>query len=65
MGGRVETEGNEFGWSVRPTIRCGLRRMCAAAWGPCEGDCPEDLDGSGIVDFGDLLILLSAWGPCE
>jgi len=24
----------------------------------------EDLDGSGDVGFGDLLILLGAWGPC-
>ena len=26
---------------------------------------PEDLDGNGIVDFGDPLIVLAAWGPCE
>jgi hypothetical protein len=25
--------------------------------------CPGDLNGDGIVDGGDLLILLSAWGP--
>ncbi len=25
----------------------------------------EDLDGSGFVDIGDLLIVLAAWGPCE
>ncbi len=25
---------------------------------------PEDLDGNGVVDFGDLLIVLAAWGPC-
>ena len=25
---------------------------------------PGDLDGDGAVDFTDLLILLSAWGPC-
>ena len=28
------------------------------------GDCPEDLDMSGDVGFGDLLAILSAWGPC-
>ena len=28
-------------------------------------DRPEDLDGSGTVDFGDLLIVLAAWGGCE
>jgi len=27
--------------------------------------CPEDLNGSGAVDFGDLLAILSAWGPCN
>ncbi len=27
--------------------------------------CPIDFDGSGAVDFGDLLAILSAWGPCE
>ena len=25
---------------------------------------PEDLDGSGFVDFGDILIILAAWGAC-
>ncbi|NNF42870.1 MAG: hypothetical protein HKN62_07455 [Phycisphaerales bacterium] len=24
--------------------------------------CPEDLDESGVVDFGDLLAVLAAWG---
>ena len=27
--------------------------------------CPEDLDGSGVVDFADILVILSAWGPCD
>ena len=27
--------------------------------------CPADLDGSTVVDFGDLLALLAAWGPCD
>ena len=26
---------------------------------------PTDLDGSGMTDFGDLLAVLSAWGPCS
>ena len=29
-----------------------------------EPPCPADLNGSGDVDFDDLLLLLSAWGPC-
>ena len=33
-----------------------------AAWGNAGG--PEDLDGSGTVDFGDILVVLAAWGPC-
>jgi hypothetical protein len=27
--------------------------------------CPEDLDGSGVVDVFDLLQLLAAWGECD
>jgi hypothetical protein len=33
----------------------------------CEGKktpCPPDFDESGSVDSADLLVLLSAWGPC-
>ena len=26
---------------------------------------PADLDGNGLVDFGDLVILLAAWGECD
>ncbi|MHC4218202.1 MAG: right-handed parallel beta-helix repeat-containing protein, partial [Planctomycetota bacterium] len=32
-----------------------------ASWGPCAGDCPEDLDGDGVVGVRDLLIVLAAW----
>ncbi len=28
-------------------------------------DCRADVDGSGVVDFADLLAVLSAWGACE
>ncbi len=31
---------------------------------PRPSDCPEDLDGSGAVDFADLLTILGTWGPC-
>ena len=30
---------------------------------PKPSACPEDLDGSDAVDFGDLLAVLGAWGP--
>jgi hypothetical protein len=29
------------------------------------GTCLGDVDGSGTVDFDDVLRILSAWGPCE
>jgi predicted outer membrane repeat protein len=36
--------------------------MGAHEWQP--PPCPGDVDGSAAVDFGDLLLLLLAWGPC-
>jgi hypothetical protein len=32
---------------------------------PITPPCPEDLNGSGVVDVSDLLMLLGAWGPCD
>ncbi len=29
------------------------------------GDCPGDVDENQVVDFTDLVLLLSAWGPCS
>ena len=26
--------------------------------------CPADLDGNGEVAFGDLLVIITAWGAC-
>ena len=31
----------------------------------CEGGCDGDVDGSGEVDFDDVLLILAAWGPCD
>ena len=31
----------------------------------CEDPCPADIWPSGNVDFTDLLILISEWGPCD
>ena len=28
-------------------------------------ECPEDLDGSGAVDFGDILLVLGHWGETD
>jgi len=30
----------------------------------CDLPCPLDLDGSGEVGFGDVLLILNGWGPC-
>ncbi|MCP3904605.1 MAG: hypothetical protein GY715_13345, partial [Planctomycetes bacterium] len=30
--------------------------LCAA--------CPADLNGNGVVDFADILAIISTWGPC-
>jgi hypothetical protein len=35
-----------------------------AAWGPCTGTCPADVNGSGSVDVTDLLAVLADWGAC-
>ncbi|MCP3903594.1 MAG: hypothetical protein GY715_08150 [Planctomycetes bacterium] len=32
--------------------------------GTCTPPCPADLDASGDVGFGDILSIISAWGPC-
>lgn len=29
------------------------------------GSCAEDVDGTGTVDFGDVLAVLGSWGPCD
>jgi len=31
---------------------------------PDPPDCPQDIDGDGIVGFADLLEVLTWWGPC-
>lgn len=33
--------------------------------GTVEGECPSDLDGDGAVGFGDVIAILSTWGPCN
>ncbi|MCP3903829.1 MAG: hypothetical protein GY715_09360 [Planctomycetes bacterium] len=35
-------------------------------WAAClvRASCPEDLDDSGDVGFGDILAVIGAWGPC-
>ena len=37
----------------------------SVAIGDLDDDGAQDLDGSGTVDFDNLLIVLDSWGPCE
>ncbi len=36
--------------------------MCATE--KCPAMCASDIDGSGAVDFADILRILTDWGPC-
>ncbi len=40
----------------------GTGTTCATE--KCPVTCASDLDGSGAVDFGDILRILTDWGPC-
>jgi len=46
-------------WTHDPTIDLSLIIECTPSQVPCMGD----LDGDQSVGFGDLLLLLTAWGP--
>lgn len=41
-----------------------LAQIGPVAFGVACGGCPEDINADGIVDFGDVLLLIAAWGPC-
>ena len=43
----------------------GVQRVFVAAITVGSGGEPADLDGDGLVGFGDLLAVLASWGPCE
>ena len=50
--------------SATPLLAFGSERIVAFTVGSGT-PCPADLDGSGSVDFQDLLAILVSWGPCE
>jgi hypothetical protein len=72
-GGATESAGATF--ALRGTI--GQPDAGSAAGGEWEAGggyeggppppppCPADIDGSGVIGFGDLLAILSAWGACD
>ncbi|MBX3372874.1 MAG: hypothetical protein KF817_03505 [Phycisphaeraceae bacterium] len=47
--------------AIRVTFTDQTQAIIVASLPPT---CPSDLDGSGEVDFADLLLLLAAWGAC-
>ena len=50
------TDSSDFGISgdfiIRAVVDC------------IEIECPFDLDGSETIDFGDIVQVLTSWGPC-
>jgi hypothetical protein len=39
----------------------GDLRIMQSSWGPCDHNCDADLNGDGLVDVRDFLVLLAAW----
>jgi hypothetical protein len=50
--------------ATRPGCAAAIVAAAAVAAGARGLDCPSDVDGSGAVEFGDLLAVIAAWGPC-
>ncbi len=63
VGQRHVLAARQPGWATR-TCATVISAFCAQA--VISADCPpaEDLDHSGLVDSGDLAIVLGAWGTC-
>lgn len=58
---RVDLDGGNPIVLVEPPYAAGDAIITPATVG---GGCAADLDGGGDVSFGDLVGLLSSWGPC-
>ena len=67
---RVEVQGGTFvrGYA-KESVQAQVGLVDAATleivWEVAGGLCPEDVDGSGAVDFPDVLAILSAFGDCD
>jgi len=48
----------------RQILSTGEIAALSARLSPTSTGIPGDLDGDALVGFGDLLVLLGAWGPC-
>jgi hypothetical protein len=50
-----------------PSLTVSTLIPAGAAIDPCDlplGNCPEDVDGSGLVAVGDILATVANWGDC-
>ncbi len=43
----------------------GIRHEIPCDQVECPAYCPGDVNGDGVVDVNDILIVLSDWGPCN
>jgi hypothetical protein len=47
----------------------GIQRQTIPSWvwfhGEAAEPCPEDVNGDGVVDVGDLLAVIDSWGDCD
>jgi hypothetical protein len=48
----------------KPGTPSALDQKVAVPSAGLPNPCPEDLDGSGDVGFGDILAVIAVWGPC-
>jgi hypothetical protein len=58
----LDLPADTYYWSVR-TVDSGFMTSMWTTEQTCQ-HCPPDFGGNGIVDFNDLLQVLSKWGPC-
>ena len=47
------------------TLEAGIDAIKVVNGLGCVDACTGDVDGSGEVDFDDVLAILEAWGPCD
>ena len=50
--------------ALRLAVPAAALTLASLAATPAHATCPADLDNDRTVAFSDLVILLSAWGPC-
>jgi hypothetical protein len=56
------SDGNGSSFYLQDGVETPYPHDLAVCLIPAESECPEDINGDGMVDVGDLLALLGAWG---